>query len=482
MNGRHFVKLLLPWLLCGGGLARGIDISRFVFPGQSAALQTLTSTAEPSTLQQPTGDLLEFEDGSLMHGSLKRMDITNGLSWADPSARAPIDLQPVHIGSIRFASPNAVSLNPTARVHFANGDDLFGNVTSLDNNRLVFSTWFAGALTIPRSFVQTITVLSSNYAMVYDGPDDASGWVVGNHNPESWNYRDGAFVASSPGTLGRDFKLTGSSTIEFDLSWNEGFQVLVSIYSDTVDHLDMGNCYVLEFTREEVNLRRLDAGRRFPFRNFGSAPMPFADNKNKYHIAIQSNKEEGTVAVFVDDVLVRRWRDENGFSGTGTGLLFQNDGISGAMLRLSNFKISQWRGLYEPESSAVATNTDVIHFINHDHAAGKITSINGGMLSLDFGGTPLHIPLERVTQINFASAPVAAATHGPWEVRAHFPRGGTLSFQLEKWNDREVFGHSSIFGALALHPGQIRQLEFNLDHPRLLVPAVSDREFEGLDE
>ena len=92
------------------------------------------------------------------------------------------------------------------------------------------------------------------------------------------------------------------------------------------------------------------------------------------------------------------------------------------------------------------------------------------------------MPLQRVTQINFAATPPAAAARGPWEVRAHFPRGGNLSFQLEKWGDREISGRSAIFGSLAFQPGQIRQLEFNLDHPKAAGPPRSDREFEGLDE
>ena len=59
---------------------------------------------------------------------------------------------------------------------------------------------------------------------------------------------------------------------------------------------------------------------QLPPRNFGSAPLPNPAGKNKIHVIIQSNKEEGTVAVFVDNVLVKRWKDENGFSATGGGL------------------------------------------------------------------------------------------------------------------------------------------------------------------
>ena len=121
-----------------------------------------------------------------MHGELKRMDAASGLRWENPAAKNPIDLQPDHIDSIHFAHAASVSLAPTSHLRFVNGDDLLGSVTSLDDDHLGFSTWFGGALTIPRASVQTITFLSSNYTILYDGPGDAEGWVVGSHNPESW--------------------------------------------------------------------------------------------------------------------------------------------------------------------------------------------------------------------------------------------------------------------------------------------------------
>jgi hypothetical protein len=431
-----------------------------------------------------TGDLLQFVDGSILHGGLKRMDTASGLCWESPAAKNPIDFQPGHIDSIRFARAASVTFSPTAHVRFANGDDLFGSVTSLDDDHLGFSTWFGGALTIPRASVQTITFFSSNYTILYEGPGNADedGWIVGNHNPDSWTFHDGTFVGGAPGTLGRDFKLSGSSTIEFDLAWSDQFDLLVNIYSDAVDRFDYGNSYVLEFMRDRVNLHHNDPAMGGALKAFGSVPLPNPSGKKKVHIAIQSNQEEGTVAVFVDNVLANRWKDPNGFSATGGGLLFQQEIMTGNELQLSNFKISQWKGRYEPETSAVTTNVDVIRFINHDQAAGKIAGINDGKVTLALGETLLQIPLQRVTQINFAATPVAVETRGLWEVRAHFPCGGSLSFQLEKWSDTEVSGRSAIFGSLAFQPGQIRQLEFNLDHPKTDVPVVSHSEFEGLDE
>jgi hypothetical protein len=471
-----------------GNAALFLVLSCLVLPGlagvraqQPGPLFFVQPAANVPMAASVEGDLLEFVDGSLLHGELKGMDPATGLHWENPSARNPIDFGPAHIDSIRFTHAAAVSLAPTAQLRFVNGDDLLGSVTSLDDDRLGFSTWFAPALTFPRASVQTITFLSSNYIVLYDGSGDARGWNIGNRNPESWSFHDGTFSSSSPGTLGREFKLSGSSTIEFDLGWNDSFQLLVSIYAD-MDHLDSGSSYILDFTPKEVNLRLVDPTRQTPPKNYGSAPLPNPAGKNKVHVTIQSNKAEGTVAVFVDNVLAKRWKDENGFTANGGGILFQQDWMTGATVQLSHIKVSQWQGRYEPETTFVATNVDVLRFINHDQAGGKIAAIKDGKLSLAMGETLLQIPLPRVTQINFAASPAPAPPRGPWEVRARFPGGGSLSFQLQKWSDKEVSGRSAIFGSLAFQPGQIRQLEFNLDHARIATPAVINREFEGLDE
>jgi hypothetical protein len=67
-------------------------------------------------------------------------------------------------------------------------------------------------------------------------------------------------------------------------------------------------------------------------------------------------------------------------------------------------------------------------------------------------------------------------------VRAHFPGGGSVSFQLEKWDDKVVSGRSAIFGSLAFQPGAIREMEFNLNRPKEDAVIGENKEFEGLDE
>ena len=174
---------------------------------------------------------------------------------------------------VRFAQAKSMTLAPSCHIRFAGGDDLFGSLVSLDGETLEFNTWFGGTLKIPRAAIQTITFLPRNYSLVYEGPADASDWVVtaasaaaerrphsrrscergvviiqngvvidrartqsawprsGPAGPPNWTYRDGGFVTAGAGTLGRNFNLTGSSTVEFDLASNGPFNLLLDLYS-----------------------------------------------------------------------------------------------------------------------------------------------------------------------------------------------------------------------------------------------------------
>jgi hypothetical protein len=84
--------------------------------------------------------------------------------------------------------------------------------------------------------------------------------------------------------------------------------------------------------------------------------------------------------------------------------------------------------------------------------------------------------------MEFAETKVPAESSGPWEVRAHFPGGGSLSFHLEKWNDKAVSGQSAVFGSLAFQPDAIREMEFNLHRPKGDTVSTETKEFEELDE
>jgi hypothetical protein len=456
---------------------------QFFLNGQQGLItQFGNPVAKPEMMPEPRSDVVEFVDGSILHGRMERMDLEHGLTWVNAEARKPINFRPAHLDFIRFAHAQSVSLSPTCHLWFGNGDDLYGFITSLDNERMGFTTWFGGSMVIPRAAARAITFLSTNYSVVYEGPYDEGGWVVANNSPKSWTFHDGAFIGTGQGALGRELNLTNSCTVEFDLAWSGLFSLEVGIYCDVAERLEVngGSC-VLDLTPGKVNLRQ-NRNMGGPF-NLSGVPVPEGDSKNRMHVAIECDKTEGTITVFINHLLAKTWKDCN-FQGSGTGVLFQHQPniFASTTVKLSHLKISQWESRSEPETFAPAATNDAIHFVNHDRAVGNIDSIQDGQARLNLAGTLLNIPLQRVTQIEFAAAKATGESPGPWQVRAHFPGGGSVSFQLEKWDDKAVSGRSAIFGSLAFQAGAIREMEFNLNRPKDDTVVSDNKEFEGLDE
>jgi hypothetical protein len=424
-----------------------------------------------------TGSVLEFVDGSALHGQLERMDLEHGVSWLHPEARSAIHFKPAHIDCIRFARAENVTMAPTCHLFFANGDDIFGSVSNLDGGQLSLNTWFGGTLSVPRGAVSAIAFLPRGYRIVYEGPYDAGGWYVGNNADQGWTYQDGGFVGAGAGTLGRDLGLTNSMTVEFDVAWTGQYSLLVSLYCDPREFA--GNSFLLESTQisfDPNTVRLVNAA------GAAAAALPAGLDQNKMRVTIHCNKEEGTLEVFVNDLLVKSWEAGNSYKGAGTGILFRRVSMPGTTVRLSNFSMAAWSGRYGPDASLTATNGDFIHFINHDRTGGKITGIKDGKVTVSVGGSTLAVPLERVTQISLGGAGVPAEPSGPWEVRAHFPGGGSLSFQLEKWDEHGLSGKSAIFGPLEFQTGAIRRMDFNLHRPKADLAGAGGREFGDLDE
>ena len=184
----------LPWAAIG----QPIIMDNFMIT------RGMNQASAPELIPEPVSDVVEFADGSSLHGKMGGMDVEHGLTWVSPEARDPIIFRPDHLDLIRFAHTHAMSLRPTCHLWFGNGDDLYGSISSLDSEKVGFNTWFGGPMVIPRAAVRAITFLSPHYAVMYDGPYDEGGWTVVNNTANSWSFRDGAFVGTGPGMLGRD--------------------------------------------------------------------------------------------------------------------------------------------------------------------------------------------------------------------------------------------------------------------------------------
>jgi hypothetical protein len=430
----------------------------------------LAAASEPVSSELANGaapanganDLLQFLDGSSLHGQLLSIETEHGVRWRHPDVAKPIDFRPDNLARIRLENAGIINSlgQPTCRFLFNNGDEIFGALKSMDADRFELQTWFGGDLQASRHTLQSVTFLSKGYAMLYEGPTSLDGWVQ-SRNQKVWEYRDGALTASRAGTLGRDFNLSGSSSVSFDLAWNGHFSLILALYTPVLDRFDYSSsCYMFYLNQGYATLQRVQGGAGVI--NLGQAQIPEMSNRNKLRVDIRSNKEDATIRLVVNDRLVQRWKDPSGFVGRGSGVVFFAQ-LEGPSINISNVKVAQWEGEFGLHDTVrAAAKEDLVYLANRDKVSGQLLELQDGKLSILTGHSTLDIPLSRVTQIHLAHPETNLPPAGPWQTRAYFAGGGSIALDLARWNGEEVLGESSNFGPVTFHPESIRQLRFNL--------------------
>ena len=411
----------------------------------------------------PVGDLLHFFDGSALHGSLKGIDRQNGIQWQHPFADAPIQFFPTNIDEIRLrgAKLDVADSKVSCRFRFADGDEVYGNLRSLDTNAVTMDTRFGKDLRVPRSMMDSITFLSKTFTVLYEGPTNVLGWKMGRAGGVPWQFRDGAFYTDGVGTIGRDLSLPPSCSFEFDLNWTGQFGLIMQLYTENVDRFDYGSgSYIFYFNAASITVQRVSP--EMGIASLGqSAQLPAANRRNGMHVEIRANKEDATIAVFIDGALLRRWKDDAGFAAKGTGVLFfcQHED---APIRISNIKLSDWDGSFEESRTAeTVRNEDVLRLANRDRVSGKLGVLRDGKLTFKTPETPLEIPLQRITEVNFSSDRAAVTNRTPWSIRALLSGGEKFTLDLEKWSEQQIAGTNRNFGRVAFPTESVRHLQFN---------------------
>ncbi len=466
--------LLLPVLaLALAGFVRAEIVIQKEAPGKTPENPGIDVPPPASNAEAARGDTLELLNGDVFHGTFISLDSKNGARWQHPSVKQVMELNPAGIGRIKLERPKSTNAAPrqTCAARLTNGDELVGELVSLDDDKLVLETWYAGTLTLPRKMVQSLSPGLSRLSSVFEGPTGPEGWTIkgtggggfrglrGGREGGSWKFSNGGFSSVGQGSVGRDVKLPAMSNTEFDMNWRGYLQLNIAIYTDTLEGFG-GNCYLLSFNYTSVNLQRMS--RNGDSGSFGQAELPALNQKSKARFSIRVNKEQKTIALLMDGALVKQWTDRGDFAGSGTGLLFYQQGQG--LVKVGNMRVTTWDGKFEETTGKTAkSKDDLVRLVNNDKISGTLKSIKDGKMNFETAFAPLSVPLDRIDQIDLAGEKAEKATSGANDVRVVFGDRGSVTFQLERWDDQQVTGSSLNFGKARFSPAAFSSILFNLD-------------------
>ena len=446
--------------------------------------------------------VIELLNGDALQGTFLGFDSKGGAKWRHPAAKSVIVFDGESVSRINLhPRETKVSANQNCRVILRTGEELLGELVALDNKTLTLSAWYSrNSLRIPREEIHSISPGATAANVIYQGPKQNDGWISRNQQaglkrvPQraqirgglvppglggfgrqvpaagkaGWQLNKGTFTATRNGSqIGRKVKFADKTNIEFDLSWRGRFNMAVHIFSDKMDPyggtgyvvgLSNSTCYLIRSTPQRP-------GGQGGQNNIGNATLPQQFRaKTKARVSIRADRKNNTVALLMDNVLIRKWTDSTGFVGKGDVLMFISQGT--ATLNVSKIRITRWDGnLPKPGGSERNSKNDRLVSLDSD-VSGKLVGINNGKVLFKSNFLELNMALENVTLLRFSGDQKEKTKIGLGDVRVTLANGGDFIFRLESWTADKVTGISPIFGRVDFRPSAFTAVEFNLNKKR----------------
>ena len=274
-----------------------------------------------------------------------------------------------------------------------------------------------------------------------------------------WTLQQGALVANGKGgNIGRDVNLPDISEIEFELAWRDNPNLTVAFYCDRVNSSVQMNGYTMQISQNYVYLNRYDRdGDALQTSNIGNAQTQIGLPKLSSHISIRCNRNQKSIALLADGVLIRQWRDVREFPGAGKGIQFT--GFT-QPIKISQFRVREWNGRLPTDGEPASPNPkeDYIRLANEDSLSGSIISIREGRLNFKSSLGEFPVPFEKVGVIKFAAS--AATALPPLKAFITLHGGGKLNLTIDSWANGQVGVTSTYFGKGVLQAAAISSVEF----------------------
>lgn len=412
-------------------------------------------------------DVLLFMNKDKLHGRLLAVSPDKfGLQWQHPEVKKAIEMSLDGISEIGLSSRSASARRAhAATVRLTNDDILNGDIVSLDGDKLIMDTWYAGRIEIVRSMLKLVSPNSGSGPVTYEGPKDIKNWKFGSSHSsgsKSWALKNGSLYAlRSSQTIARNIDSLGDmSSLEFRASWRGYPQFYFAFYTDNLQNY-YGNCYMLQVSGSSVYLQRYS--KRGNQRNLGNVNVQKFNNSggsSVFRMLVDKKKKQFTLTI--DGTMIKQWTDTAEFAGMGKGILFRPQTQGG--LKISNIRVADWDGkIPQAIGEGGKEEADTIRFANNDKVSGTLGSIKSGVAKFKTAYATLDIPVERIGEIEMSSTGTERARRNKEDVRARFVGGGaSITLRLTELADGKLHGISENCGSVEVPVSAFEMLEFNI--------------------
>ncbi len=418
-------------------------------------------------------DMLLLKNSDQISGTLHSFHYPGVTLWQRSDINQPFEFRSEAVDEILLGDRPKPSNPPLGQVtiRLNNGDTMTGDWKSLGPETLILDTTFAGELQIPRTRWQWAAFRHSDAKFLFEGPTGEEGWTAGEVNVGDldggmWAYRNGAFYALKAASIAKLIGMPDRMRMEFDIEWKGSLNLAVALYTDYLQPVsladkdsepDFGGFYSLQLTSYAVNV--LMVKKKEPLQYLGMTQTPVFRQATKAHVDVRTNKSDNSISLLVNGKLVKRWVDQGGFAGEGSGIRLVHQG-QGA-LRFSNLKIREWDGRFEsPPTNRPQATLDLLTRRNGDKLVGTVVGSIENKIQFKIGETITEISFDQIEKIEMGGLPNANRPVRGGEVNATLIGGGNLQFKVDTIEGDQIKAVSEIYGPVDMHLPLFERLDF----------------------
>ncbi|MBC8326962.1 MAG: PDZ domain-containing protein [Verrucomicrobia subdivision 3 bacterium] len=275
-----------------------------------------------------------------------------------------------------------------------------------------------------------------------------------------WEFDNGSLISKGTGyVIGKELNWPSMASVDFDLEWDRDIAMDVMLCTDRLHSVSFQNAYLLRLNGGPSYLyRHSSAGEGDLSTTSLGSGNPAWGSARKAHVSIRVDRRTATIALLVNDRLVRKWVDKAGFAGKGKVLQFNPQ--TDSRMAIHNLRLSEWNGRLPKAGGPPAAQAGVkdnIQFHKGDALTGQIIGVANGKLTLKTDFADLAIPLQKIANISFAKAAPASALNASV---LNLGKTGKFYANLLEWSPNGVRVDSPVLGELKLVPSIINSVQF----------------------
>ena len=427
-----------------------------------------------------------FRNGDTLPGHFSAFE-GGTVQWSNPAFFEPQPLLLPKLDDILLPAPDAAPLpegDHLAVVTLTNDDRLEGSLLHADDRTIRLHTSFAGELSFDRRMVSKIEI-RERPEIYYAGPNSIDEWTQ--TEPDGWIMDAGGLLSVEASGIARDVGIHERFSLSFEVSWRGSARFRIFTCADSTEFEKIGNCFELVCQSQYAYIRKRMS------RNGGAEAITIGttggvrefQEREKVRIRLLQDLLDGRIRLMIDDRVVADWREPApGAGNLGGALHFVSD--HRGPLRISRIQMTSWDGViedswqeqdpfgggfdgFDDDEEAPPPEASGVLLANGDLVDGRAAGVVDGEVTLETPLKTFALPVSRLRSFALRTPEEAADPELTWkpirragDIRAWFPDGHHLTFELLGHREGKLLGRSQTFGEAGFDLAAFSRLEFNL--------------------